>query len=139
MLKTLVLALLLLSAAGLQAQQTPSSETHQAPAEASALTIIQGCLQSTAGIYTLTENDGTVHRLSRYANKLSPHVGQEVQITGAPGVKTISTTQQNIASSAIEIPVFNVKTVTRIADSCKSPGKSLANLAPYGAQIPSTA
>ena len=119
--RTLMLALLLLSsAAWLQAQPAnpPSGES-----KSSEPTTIQGCLQTSGGIYNLTESDGTVHRLSRYANKLSRQVGHEVRITGKPGVKTLSSTQQNIASSATEIPVFNVKTVTLVADTCKAPGK----------------
>ena len=125
MYKNLILALsLLLSAGWLQAQtRVSSSDTSQAPAKTSGPTTIRGCLQSAAGTFTLTESNGTVHRLSGYANKLSHQVGHEVQITGKPGVKTVDTSQQNIASSAEEIPVFEVKTVTHIADTCKSPGK----------------
>jgi len=118
--RTLTLALLVLSAAWLQAQPAnPPSES----SKSSAPTTIEGCLQNSLGIYTLTESDGTVHRLSGYANKLGRQVGHEVKITGKPGVKTIDTSQQNIEPSATEIPVFDVKTVTRVVDTCKSPGK----------------
>ena len=120
MRKILMLALLLLCTACVQAQPAnPSSDKDKA----SDVTTIQGCLQSAAGIFTLTESNGTTHRLSGYANKLSHQIGREVKITGAPGVKTIDTSQQNIEPSASEIPVFNVKSVTRIADTCKSPAK----------------
>jgi hypothetical protein len=121
MRKTSVLALVL-CAAWLQAQEgyPSASEKQKSSPE---LTTIQGCLQSAGGRYTLTESDGTEHRLSGYANKLGKQVGHEVEITGKPGVKTVGTTQQNIASSAIEIPVFYVQTVTHVADACKSPDK----------------
>jgi|SRR5271157_2657114 len=117
--KTVILALLLF-AAWLQAQPANPSSDKNKPSD---VTTIQGCLQSAAGIFTLTESNGTVHRLSGYANKLSHHVGHEVQITGKPGVNTVSDTSYGAASSAEEIPVFDVKTVTHIADTCKSPAK----------------
>jgi len=118
MQKILILAWLL-STACLQAQPAnPSSDKDKSPD-----VTIQGCLQSAAGVFTLTESNGTTHRLSGYANKLSHQVGREVKITGKAGVKTISDTSYGVASSATEIPVFDVKTVTRIADTCMSPAK----------------
>jgi hypothetical protein len=116
--KLLLVLTLLLPAVWLQAQDTMGKASNN-----SGPTTIAGCLQSGGGVYTLTESDGTVHRLSGYANKLGKHVGHQVQITGKPGVKTISTTQQNIASSATEIHVFNVKNVTHVGDSCNPPAK----------------
>ena len=117
MYKPLRLALLLLSAAWLQAQPAnPSSDNNKT----TDLTTIEGCLQSSGGHYTLTENNGTEHRLSGYANKLGRQVGHEVQITGKPSVKTTSTTSWGAASSAAQQPVFDVKTVTHVADTCKA-------------------
>jgi Protein of unknown function (DUF5818) len=118
MSKTLVLALLLLlSAAWAQALGgDPSSNADQK--SASGLTTIQGCLQSASSQFTLTDSNGTVHRLS-FSNKLTHHVGHEVQITGKPGVKTTETTTYGAGSSAEETPIFEVKTVTYVADTCK--------------------
>jgi hypothetical protein len=115
--KTLILAsLFLLSAAWLQAQPANPSSDKSAASD----TTIEGCLQSANGHYTLTEKNGTVHRLSGYANKLSHHVGHEVKITGKPSVKTTDTTSWGTASSAVEQPVFDVSTVTHVADTCQA-------------------
>lgn len=116
--KTPILALLLLlSAAWLQAQpSSPASEKNK-PSD---LTTISGCLSNSNGQYTLTENDGTAHNLSGYANKLGHQVGREVEITGKPSFKMADTTPVGAASAAQEIPVFEVKTVTRVADTCKA-------------------
>ena len=115
--KKLVLFLLLLSAAWLQAQQ---GEMGQAAGKNSKETTIQGCLSSSSDQYFLTDSGGTKHQLSGYANKLKAHVGHEVQITGKSSVKTVSDTPYGAASSAEEIPVFEVKSVKQIADVCKS-------------------
>jgi hypothetical protein len=119
MRKTLGLALaLVLSAVWLQAQQ---GETGKATGKTSGETTIQGCLSNASGQYFLTDGSGTKHQLSGYANKLKAHVGHEVQITGKPGIKTVSDTSYGAASSAEQIPVFEVKTVKQIVDVCKSP------------------
>jgi hypothetical protein len=120
MRKSVVFALLLLiSAAWLWAQQgNPPSDT----GKASGPTTIEGCLQSAAGVYSLTDSSGKVYRLA-YSKKLNGHAGQEVQLTGKPGVKTVSDTNYGVASSAELIPIFEVKTVTQVAETCKTPGK----------------
>lgn len=121
--RILVLALALLVPAWLQGQQAnPSKDTSTAPAKASGLATLEGCLQSVGGNYTLTESNGTVHHLT-YSSKLNHHAGQEVQVTGKLGVKTVSDTSYGAASSAELTPIFEVKTVTHVADTCKSPGK----------------
>ena len=112
MYKTLMLALaLLVPAAWLQAQDTMSK---------SSPTTIEGCLSNHNGQYWLTDSTGKVYQLSSNAQKLSSHVGHTVQITGMPGVKTTDTTVQGSESTAKEIPVFKVKSVQHVADSCKS-------------------
>ena len=114
----LLILVLLFSAAWLQAQSSG-----QASGKTSGVTTIQGCLQFTDGHYRLTDSSGTVYQLSNDANKLTHHVGHEVKITGAPGVRTVDTTIQGAASSAKEVPVFKVKTVTHVADTCTPPAK----------------
>jgi len=83
-------------------------------------TTIQGCLQYTNRHYVLTDSSGTQHRLSGYANKLKPHVGHEVEITGTEGVHTTSTTMEGGASSAHMVPDFKVSSVKHISDTCKA-------------------
>jgi hypothetical protein len=56
------------------------------------------------------------------ANKLTKHVGQQVEITGTPGLRTVGTTIQGGASSTKEQQVFKVKSVKHIADTCTSAG-----------------
>jgi hypothetical protein len=119
MSKALMLALfLLLSAVWSQALEgNPSSNADE---KASQVTAIQGCLQSAAGHFSLTESNGNVHRLT-FSKKLNHYVGHEVTITGKPGVRTVSETSYGVASSTEELPIFEVKTVTNVADTCKAP------------------
>ena len=109
--KTLLLALaLLIPVAWLQAQDNMGNAASE--------TTIQGCLSNSKGQYWLTESNGTVHQLSSHANVLKNHIGHEVAVTGTEAVKTTGTTIQGGASSAKQIPIFRVKSVKHIADTC---------------------
>ena len=122
MRKSMIFALLLIPAGWLQAQQgNAPSDAGKTSGKTSGLTTLEGCLQSAGGQYTLTESNGTVHQLA-YSNKMNHHTGQEVQITGKPGVKTVSDTSYGAASSAELVPIFEVKTVTQLAGTCKASG-----------------
>lgn len=122
MRKTLMLALLLfLSAAWLQAQQ--GSSAGKTSGSKSGPTTIEGCLQRSGGQYTLTEDNGTTHQLSGADTKLSHHIGHQVELIGKPSTRTTADTSYGAASSAQVEPVFEVKTVTHIADTCKSSAK----------------
>jgi hypothetical protein len=114
---SLLAALLLISAVCLQASAAGagSDKSHKP----SGPTSVQGCLTLSRGQYFLTESDGTLHMLSGAANKLGPHVGHTVELTGKPGTRTEDTTSAGVASAANEYPVFEVKTVTHVADTCK--------------------
>jgi len=79
-------------------------------------------MQYPKGHYVLTDNNGTPYQLSGQANTLTKHVGQQVEITGTPGVRTVGTTIQGGASSTKEQQVFKVKSVKHIADTCTSAG-----------------
>jgi len=117
MSKALMLSLFLLfSAAWVQALEGyPNGEEKNPPQ----LTTVQGCLQSAAGHFSLKQTDGTVTRLS-FSKQLTKLVGHEVKITGKPSVRTVSETSYGVASSAEELPIFDVKTVTNVADTCKA-------------------
>jgi hypothetical protein len=119
MCKALKLMVLLLTfAVCLQAAMaSPPSDKSQKSADFSTL---QGCLKLVKGQYFLTESDGTLHMLSGAANKLGPHIGHTVTLTGKPGTRTEEVTSVGGASSANEFPVFEVKTVTHVADTCKT-------------------
>ena len=110
--KTPILALLLLSAASLLAQEKSSSQTKPAPAA------IEGCLSYASGLYFLIDSSGTKHELSGSTNKLKEQIGHEVQIAGKPSTKTMESTSYGAASSAEVVPVFEVKSAKRIADTC---------------------
>src|SRR5450755_2452780 len=113
--KTLTMTLLLLaiSAASLQAQDAGKT---------SSLSTIQGCLKYSNSHYRLTDSSGKKYQLQSQANKLTHFVGQQVEITGKPGVRTVGTTVEGAASSAKEESVFVVKTVKHVADTCQAPG-----------------
>lgn len=110
MRKVLTLALLVLGAICMQAQDSGSKT-------------IQGCLQYTKHHYFLTDSSGTQHQLSGYANKLKDHVGHEVEITGTEGVHTTGTTTDGMASSAHQAPVLKVESIKHIAETCTKPSK----------------
>jgi hypothetical protein len=112
--KTLLFALaLLMPAVWVQAQ-----DAGQMGGKKGAVTTIEGCLQNSQNRYTLTTADGTKVTLSSHANEMTHYVGQQVQVTGTPAVKTIDTTQQGLESSAKEIPVFRVQSIKQVADTC---------------------
>ena len=115
MRKTFMLTLVLLvSAVWLQAQDAGKTS-----GKTSDLDTIAGCLQRSEGQYNLTDDTGTIHHLTGGAAKLKPHIGHEVEITGKHGSRTIDTTPLGGASSAVVQPVFEVKSVKHIADTCK--------------------
>ena len=120
MYKTLMLALLLLSAAWSQALQDTASNSGQNAGTPSPDTI-EGCLQMDNGEYTLADNTtGTVTRLSGAGKKLKPQVGHQVELTGKPSWRTLDATLAGGASNVKTQYVFEVKSVKRTADDCKT-------------------
>ncbi len=116
MRKTLVLGLMLLSSAvWMHAQYSQS----QSPGAVPTKDWVQGCLATVRGHYVVTDKDGKTLELSGAANKLKNLVGHEIKATGTPGTRTSDTTVQGSASSAVEIPVLRVKTVTDISKGCQ--------------------
>ena len=114
---------LLIPAFWLQAQSANSaSDAGQSAGKTSGLTTLTGCLKSAEYQYTLTEDDGTVHRLAGAANKLGHHVGHEIEVTGKPGTRSEDVTLPGGSSGVIERQVFEVKSVKDIASTCNSGG-----------------
>jgi len=102
---------------------TPAPDASQSanlPWDQSAIT---GCLQTTAGHYILRDDEGTVHELSGGARKLRPFVDRQVEIVGKKGTRSIDRTAAGGASTVVEIPIFEVKSVKQLADKCKLPGE----------------
>jgi hypothetical protein len=118
MQKTLMLVLLLISGAWLQALQYGSPEENKAP-NPSGPTTIQGCLHYEEGQFWLLDGEGTKHRLVGSGKQLKPQTDHEVQLTGKPSSRTIDNTPPGGASSVIQQYVFEVKSVKRTADNCK--------------------
>jgi hypothetical protein len=112
--KTVMLTVVLMvSAVWLQAQDMGKT---------SSLETIEGCLQHSEGQYTLIDSTNTIHHLVGGAKLLTHHIGHQVEITGKPGVRTIDTTPQGAASSAVVQPILEVKSVKHVADTCKAAG-----------------
>ncbi len=111
---TSILVLLVLSAAWLPAQEKSSSQTKSGP------TAMEGCLSYASGQYFLIDSGGAKLELSGSTNKLKEQIGHELQITGKPSTRTVESTSYGAASSAEVVPVFEVKSVKRIADECTS-------------------
>ena len=115
---TMVTVALLITAVWLQVQAAG-----QTAGKTSSLTTIEGCLQFSDSHYRLTDSNGTSYQLSNEAKKLTHYVGQQVKVTGMPGVRTVDTTTQGAESTAKEQPVFKVKSVTGMAGTCKPAGQ----------------
>jgi hypothetical protein len=107
MRKITLLLLLVLSASWLLAQDNMGKSSGAAG------TTIEGCLSTASEHYYLTDSGGKKYFLSGYANKLKDHVGHQVKITGMLGTK-------GQESTAKEMPVFKVKSIEHVADSCKT-------------------
>ncbi len=115
-----LITMLLLSALWLQAQSGDPGMTRMQAPNATGPTTIDGCLQAPGGHYTLIDNNGKAHTLTGDTARLSHYVGHQVEITGTPTIKTIDTSEQNIASSVEEVPAFRIKSAKLIAKTCKS-------------------
>jgi hypothetical protein len=132
MSKTLMLAaVLLLSAAWLQAQQYPQSGSSSTQAssgqghDSSGKTTVEGCLQGSDGNFTLTDSSGVTYQLQGDTSKLTEHVGHEVQIKGSTSGSAGSNPSSGATAggSAGSQQTLNVDSVKHMAKTCKSAGK----------------
>ena len=124
MYKSVMLSfVLLVPAFWLQAQSAnSSSDAGQSAAKTSDPNTLTGCLKYADNQYTLTEDDGTVHRLAGAANKLGHRVGHQIEVTGKPGTRSEDVTLPGGSSGVIEKHVFEVKSVKDMASTCNSGG-----------------
>jgi uncharacterized protein DUF5818 len=134
--KTLMLAaVLLLSAAWLQAQQDPnagSSPSSSAPSSSSQSDMskgssdaggqVEGCLQGSNGNFTLTDNSGTTYTLAGDTSKLTEHVGHEVRIKGTTSGAGASGASAGAGASAGGGQTLTVESVKHVSKTCKSAG-----------------
>jgi hypothetical protein len=115
---------LLLSVAWAQAQ-TESNQSSRTKSEPAAT--VQGCLQSSNGTYTLTDDSGKMYTLQGDTSKLAEHVGHEIQVTGAASTASSESSakspQDGTTSTNAEQHAIQVQDVKHIAPSCQSANK----------------
>ena len=151
MVKTLLLsAAFLLSAVWLQAQdqsstsssgQTGSSQTGSSQAgTAGSSATVQGCLQGSAGNYTLMSDTGMTYQLQGDTSKLAEHVGHEVAITGSAsggstggnsadtgtGAKPGETGTGTSGTASGSQPTINVSSFQHVSKTCTSGASTTA-------------
>ena len=116
-----VLAIVILAVAStsLRAQSnSPSADAGQGSSDSSDSNKLVGCLRVSEYHYLLTDEVGTVHLLAGAEKKLTHEVGHQIEVTGKPGIVTEDHTLAGGPSNVVEKPVFRVKTVKQVADTC---------------------
>ena len=130
----LLTAFLLLSATWVVAQHssTASSQSSQSGMSSGSETSIEGCLNGSAGNFTLINSTGITYQLIGASDDLAKHVNQQVQVRGtqsaAAAPSSASPTSSSSApspssSSAASRPTFNVSKVSKISDTCSTSNK----------------
>lgn len=117
--------LLLLSAAWVQAQNDPHAGTNPSdkPMSAHASTV-EGCLQGSAGSFTLTDSSGTTYQIQGGTSTLAEHLGHEVLITGTTSTSSSDTGQASgSTSSATQQRIIQLQDVKHVSKTCKSAKK----------------
>ncbi len=88
---------------------------------------IEGCLNGSAGNWTLTDQSGKTYQLSGDTSKLSDHVGHQVRIMGTDNSSSASSgstgsspssSATGAGSSSGSQPTFTVQKVKMISSSC---------------------
>jgi hypothetical protein len=117
--RTLILTLMVfITASWLQAQEGDPGRDVWVPTNTYPPTI-DGCLRNSSLHYTVVGSDGTVYNLTGNTARLSHYVGHEVEITGKPTVRSLSTTMKNAASTVEELPALDVQSATELSKTCK--------------------
>jgi hypothetical protein len=119
MCKALLLTLVLLISSGLwlQAQEGNPGWDVWVPANTYPPTV-QGCLQNHSIRYFVVGQDGMVYNLTGRTNILRPYIGHEVEVSGKPTVKSLSTTEKDSGSTVEELPALDVKSVKELSKTC---------------------
>jgi hypothetical protein len=84
----------------------------------SVMVSVEGCLKMSVTEYVIIDDTGTELDLIGSTAKLSHYVGHRVQIIGEPTMKTIDTSQANVASSVAEVPAIRVQSGRQIGGKC---------------------
>jgi hypothetical protein len=102
-------------------------------------TSIEGCLNGSAGSYTLTSSTGSTYQLTGSTDDLSQHLNQQVRVNGTPitvsasastnpseastSTPSSSTSSSTPSSSTSSQRSFTVSKVTKISDTCSTSNK----------------
>jgi hypothetical protein len=130
-MRHLLFSVLLLGASWAAAQNSPSQTNLRQTTTGStgSRTTVQGCLSTSKGNYTLTDDNGNGFQVTGEAGRLRELVGHEVKITGtlsaasaSLGGGSASNTTGQTSSSSLE--VIEVSSVRHIAKTCISGGTS---------------
>lgn len=107
--------------------QTTTTQTTQTSSDSG--NSIEGCLNGSAGNWTLTDQSGKTYQLSGDTSKLSDHVGHQVRIMGTDNSSSASSgsTGSSPSSSATGAgassgsqPTFTVQKVKMISSTCST-------------------
>lgn len=108
--------------------QTTTTQTTQTSSDSG--NSIEGCLNGSAGNWTLTDQSGKTYQLSGDTSKLSDHVGHQVRIMGTDNSSSASSsgsTGSSPSSSATGAgassgsqPTFTVSKVKMISSTCST-------------------
>jgi len=90
-------------------QQPDTSQGKQPAAADRAAKTIEGCVQSVAGGFTLTDNSGKTYQLAGDTSKLADQAGHWDQVTG---------TEESGAAAAGGAPTFTVTKVKMVKTTC---------------------
>jgi ABC-type oligopeptide transport system substrate-binding subunit len=108
--------------------QTTTTQTTQTSSDSA--NSIEGCLNGSAGNWTLTDQSGKTYQLAGDTSKLSDHVGHQVRITGTDNSSSASSSGSSPSSSATGAgsssgsqPTFTVQKVKMISSTCSTTSK----------------
>ena len=112
--------------------QTTTTQTTQTSSDSG--NSIEGCLNGSAGNWTLTDQSGKTYQLSGDTSKLSDHVGHQIRVTGTDNSSSASNSSSGSAggssssangagSSSGSQPTFTVQKVKMISSSCPTGSK----------------
>jgi hypothetical protein len=112
-------------------QQPPtpdnSTATQSTQTSADSSTSIEGCLNGSAGSFTLTDQSGKTWQLAGDTAKLGDHVGHQLRISGTDNSGSASSPNSGAGSSASSSGVgssgqstFTVRKVRMISSSCST-------------------
>lgn len=116
-MKSLFLAVALLSATALLAAQQDSQQGSTPTDRPLSQQTVQGCLQGADHQFTLTDSSGATYQLEGDSAKLTKHVGHEIQVSGTIGKSAASSSASPPKDSPQTIQVVDVK---HLSSSCKS-------------------